>query len=48
MLVDTSKTVRRLRMILTKRPIKGKVRRGRMPLPIRTLKGLTREKFPPL
>jgi hypothetical protein len=50
MLVDTNKTItmRRLRMIPTKRTINGQVKRGRMPLLIRTLKGLKREKFPPL
>jgi hypothetical protein len=48
MLVDKNKTiiVRRLRMTPTKREIKGKDERGRMPLLIRTLKGLKREKFP--
>jgi hypothetical protein len=50
MLVDTNEmiTVRGLRMTPTKRAIKGKDERGRMPLSIRTLKGLKREKFPPL
>jgi hypothetical protein len=50
MLVDTKEmiTVRRLRMIPTKRVIKGKDERRRMPLLIRTLKGLNREKFSPL
>jgi hypothetical protein len=50
MLVDTNEMiiVRRLRMTPTKRAIKGKDKRGRMPLLIRTLKGLKREKFPPL
>jgi hypothetical protein len=50
MLVDTNKTitVRRLRMIQTKRAIKGKDERGRIPLPIMTLNGLKREKFSPL
>jgi hypothetical protein len=50
MLVDTNEmiTVRRLKMTPTKRAIKGKDERGRMPLPIRTLKGLKREKFLPL
>jgi hypothetical protein len=33
-------------MTPTKRAKKGKDERGRMPLPIRTLKGLKREKFP--
>jgi hypothetical protein len=50
MLVDTNKTiiVKRLRMTPTKIAIKGKGKRGRMTLLIRTLKGLKREKFPPL
>jgi hypothetical protein len=50
MLVNTNEiiTVRMLRMIPTKRAIKGKDERGRMSLPIRTLKNLEREKFPPL
>jgi hypothetical protein len=50
MLVDTNEmiTVRRLKMTPTKRAIKGKDEIGRMPLPIRTLKGLKREKFLPL
>jgi hypothetical protein len=50
MLVDTNETitVRGLRMTPTKRAIKGKDERGRMPLSIRTLKGLKREKFMPL
>jgi hypothetical protein len=44
MLVDTNKmiTVRRMRMNPTKRAIKGNNERGRMPLSIRTLKGLKR------
>jgi hypothetical protein len=48
MLVGTNEmiTVRRLRMTPTKRAKKGKDKRGRMPLPIRTLKALKREKFP--
>jgi hypothetical protein len=48
MLVGTNKTiiVRRLRMSPTKRAKKGKDERGRMPLSIRTLKALKREKFP--
>jgi hypothetical protein len=47
MLVDSNEiiTVRRLRMSPTKRAKKGKDERGRMPLPIRTLKALKREKF---
>jgi hypothetical protein len=50
MLVDTNETitVRRLRMISIKRVIKGKDKRGRMSLTIKRLKGLKREKFPPL
>jgi hypothetical protein len=46
-LVDTNKmiTVRRLRMTPSKRAKKGKDERGRMPLPIRTLKCLKREKL---
>jgi hypothetical protein len=50
MLVDTNEMiiVRRLRMNPIKRVIKGKDERGRMPLLIRTLKGIKREKFPPL
>jgi hypothetical protein len=50
MLVDTNKTiiVKRLRMTPTKIAIKGKGKRERMTLLIRTLKGLKREKFPPL
>jgi hypothetical protein len=49
-LVDTNETItmRRLRMTPTKRTIKGKDKRGRVPLPIKTLKGLKREKFLPL
>jgi hypothetical protein len=39
-------TVRRLRMTPTKKEKKGKDQRGRMPLSIRTLKALKREKFP--
>jgi hypothetical protein len=48
--VDTNETIimRRLMMTTTKRAIKGKYERGRMPLSIRTLKGLKREKFLPL
>jgi hypothetical protein len=38
-------TVRRLRMTLTKRAKNGRDERGRMPLPIRSLKALKREKF---
>jgi hypothetical protein len=47
MLVGTNKTItmRRLRMAPTKRAKKGKDERGRMPLPIRTLKIINREKF---
>jgi hypothetical protein len=47
MLVGTSKmiTVRRLMMTPTKIAKKGKDERGRMPLLIRTLKVLKREKF---
>jgi hypothetical protein len=47
MLVDTNITitVRRLSMIPTKRTIRGKDKSGRMPLAIRTLKGLKRETF---
>jgi hypothetical protein len=47
MLVGTNKmiTVRRLRMTLTKRAKKGKDERGRMPLPIKTLKALKIVKF---
>jgi hypothetical protein len=47
MLVSTNKMiiVRRLRMTPIKRAKKGKDKRGRMRLPIRTLKGLKREKF---
>jgi hypothetical protein len=50
MLVDTNETitVRRLRMISIKRVIKGKDKRGRMSLTVKRLKGLKREKFPPL
>jgi hypothetical protein len=50
MLVDTNETItmKRLRMTPTKRAIKGKDERGRMPLSIRILKGLKREKFSPL
>jgi hypothetical protein len=50
MLVDTNKmiTLRRLRMNPTKRAMQGNDKRGRLLLPIRTLKGLKREKFPPL
>jgi hypothetical protein len=50
MLVDTNEMiiVRRLRMNPIKRAIKGKDERGRMPLLIRILKGIKREKFPPL
>jgi hypothetical protein len=50
MLVDTNKMiiVRRLRMTPIKRAIKGKDKSGIMPLPIRTFKGLKREKSPPL
>jgi hypothetical protein len=39
-------TVRRLRITPTKRAKKGEGERGRMSLPIRTLKALKREKFP--
>jgi hypothetical protein len=39
-------TVRRFRMTLTERAKKGKDKRGRMSLLIRTLKALKREKFP--
>jgi hypothetical protein len=48
MIVGTNETiiVRRSRMTPTKRAKKGKDERGRMPLPIRTLNGLKREKFP--
>jgi hypothetical protein len=48
MLVSTNEmiTVRRLRMTPTKREKKGKGERGRMSLPIGTLKALKREKFP--
>jgi hypothetical protein len=48
MLVGTNEkiTVRRLRMCPTKRAKKGKDERGRMPLLIKTLKALKREKFP--
>jgi hypothetical protein len=47
MLVNTTETiiVRRLRMTPTKGAKQGKYKRGRMPLLIRTLKGLKREKF---
>jgi hypothetical protein len=50
MLIDTNETitVRRLRLTPTKRTIKGKDERERIPLPISTLKGLKREKFHPL
>jgi hypothetical protein len=50
MLVGTNRAmiVRRLRMILAKRAIRGKYVRGRMPLPIKTFKGLKREKKFPL
>jgi hypothetical protein len=50
MLVGTNKmiTVRRLRMSPTKRAKKGKDERGRMPVPIKTLKALKRQKFPAL
>jgi hypothetical protein len=48
MLVGTNKTiiVRRLRMTPTKRAKNDKDKRGRTPLPIRTLNGLNGEKFP--
>jgi hypothetical protein len=48
MLVGTNEmiTVRRFRMTLTERAKKGKDKRGRMSLLIRTLKALKREKFP--
>jgi hypothetical protein len=48
MLVSTNEmiTIRRLRMTPTKRAKKGKDETGRMPLPIRTMKALKREKFP--
>jgi hypothetical protein len=48
MLVGTNEMiiVTRLRMTPTKRAKKGKDERGRMPLSIRTLKTLKREKFP--
>jgi hypothetical protein len=48
MLVNTTETiiVRRLRMTPIKGVKQGKYKRGRMPLLIRTLKGLKREKFP--
>jgi hypothetical protein len=47
MLVGSNETitVRRLRMNPTKRAKKDKDERGRMPLPITTLKALKREKF---
>jgi hypothetical protein len=47
MLVSINETiiVRRLRMTPTKRVKKGKGERGRMSLPIMTLKALKREKF---
>jgi hypothetical protein len=47
MLVSTNETiiVRRLRMTPTKRAKKGKGKRGRMSLLIRTLNALKREKF---
>jgi hypothetical protein len=47
MLVSINETiiVRRLRMTPTKRAKKGKGKRGRMSLPIMTLKALKREKF---
>jgi hypothetical protein len=47
MLTGTNKRiiVMRLMMTPTKRAKKGKDERGRMPLPIRTLKALKREKF---
>jgi hypothetical protein len=47
MLVSINETiiVRRLRMTPTKRAKKGKGERGRMSLPIMTLKALKREKF---
>jgi hypothetical protein len=47
MLVSTTEmiTVRRLMMSPTKRAKKGTDERGRMPLSIRTLKALGREKF---
>jgi hypothetical protein len=50
MQVDTNGMiiVRRLMMIPTKRAIKGKDQRGRMPLLIKIFKGLKREKFLPL
>jgi hypothetical protein len=46
--VDTNEmiTVRRFRITPTKRAKKGEGERGRMSLPIRTLKALKREKFP--
>jgi hypothetical protein len=47
MLVNTNEIIT-MRMIPTKRAIKGKDERGRMSLPIRTLKNLEREKFPSL
>jgi hypothetical protein len=48
MLVGTNEmiTARRLRMSPKKRAKNGKDKRGRMSLPIRTLKPLKREKFP--
>jgi hypothetical protein len=48
MLVSTNEmiTIRRLRMTPTKRAKKVKDETGRMPLPIRTMKALKREKFP--
>jgi hypothetical protein len=47
MLVSINETiiVRRLRMTPTKRAKKGKDERGRISLPIMTLKALKREKF---
>jgi hypothetical protein len=47
MLVDTNEmiTVRRFRTTPTERAKKGKDKRGRMSLLIRTLKALKREKF---
>jgi hypothetical protein len=47
MLVGTNETitVRRLRMTPTKRAKKGEGERGRMSLPIGTLKALKRERF---
>jgi hypothetical protein len=50
MLIDTNEMiiVRWLRMSPTKRAKKGKDKRGRMSLPIKTLKTLKREKVPAL